>query len=303
MARQHFADSTIWASQAPEIDPPDIDIYRRGYESGAGKTPPSAAVHNNLFNRSDQQHQHIEQNGIPVWDARTAYALRGLCLGPDGIIYQSKVNGNTNSDPRTSPTKWQFFWSADKVIDFQTKIDANTQLTRDNKNLIARNGSRIDNLDSQQQSTQREVDNMLYNVFSHLFPPGSVVMRDTDPGNSIYAGGLGVGYWVRKSGVVPVGAGSHTDGSGYHRTFYSGSEYGEYNHKLSVAEMPAHYHGSAGEKSNGPFGNMPGMTNRVGFKGGADYDNNVFKTTTEGGSSPHNNIQPCFGVTIWYRVS
>lgn len=109
MTRQTFPDSLIWANNAPEIDDPDAAIYAQAYESGSGKTPPKAGVHNNLFNRSDLQHQHVERNGVPRWDARTIYALGGWCLGSDHMLYRSKTAGNTNHDP-TGPgggTYWR----------------------------------------------------------------------------------------------------------------------------------------------------------------------------------------------------
>ncbi|MHA7915989.1 phage baseplate protein [Alloalcanivorax xenomutans] len=97
--RQTFPDEAIWANDAPEIDDPDATIYRTAYESGAGKTPPKAGVHNYLFRRSDEQHQHIERNGVPRWDPRTIYVLGGWCLASDHNLYRSRVAGNVNHDP------------------------------------------------------------------------------------------------------------------------------------------------------------------------------------------------------------
>lgn len=99
MTRRTFPDSAIWANNAAEIDDPDAGLYETAYESGAGKTPPKAGVHNYLFKRADEMLQHIEQNGVPVWDARTIYALRGWCLGSDGMLYRSRQAGNVNHDP------------------------------------------------------------------------------------------------------------------------------------------------------------------------------------------------------------
>lgn len=106
--RQTFPDEAIWANDAPEIDDPDATIYRTAYESGAGKTPPKAGVHNYLFRRSDEQHQHIERNGVPRWDPRTIYALGGWCLASDHNLYRSRVAGNVNHDP--TATNGSTFW-------------------------------------------------------------------------------------------------------------------------------------------------------------------------------------------------
>lgn len=109
MARQTFPDSTIFAySDAAEIRLPYIDRWSIGYQSGAGQEPPAAGVHNYEFNRSDQQHQHTEQNGVPRWDARTSYTLGGWALGSDHMLYRSKVAGNVGNDPtQGNGTYWR----------------------------------------------------------------------------------------------------------------------------------------------------------------------------------------------------
>lgn len=99
MTRPTFPDTAIWANNPLEIDSPDAALYASAYESGAGKTPPKAGVHNFLFNRADMMLQHIERNGVPRWDARTIYALYGWCLGSDGMLYRSRQAGNVGNDP------------------------------------------------------------------------------------------------------------------------------------------------------------------------------------------------------------
>lgn len=101
MARQTFPNSAIFANSAPDIALPNVSVYATAYENGDGKTPPDAGVHNYVLNRSDQQHQHIEQNGIPRWDTRTSYALKGLCLSLAGVIMQSQTSGNVGNNPDT----------------------------------------------------------------------------------------------------------------------------------------------------------------------------------------------------------
>ena len=106
MTREHYPDDEIWANDAAEIDAPDTALYAEAYESGPGKIPPRAGVHNKLFNRDNNMLQHIEQNGIPRWDSRTAYPIGGHALGSDGVIYRSLTADNTNNDPTTDSVNW-----------------------------------------------------------------------------------------------------------------------------------------------------------------------------------------------------
>lgn len=97
------------------------------------------------------------------------------------------------------------------------------------------------------------------------------------------------------------------------------------NVKLSVDAhthtQPKHYHGTWGENTNGgtpPFGYYDDTTNRAGTNGGLDYDNRIFKTTSDGGditgsSSPKTSalgsgqaldITPSYyTVHMWLRTS
>jgi microcystin-dependent protein len=70
-----------------------------------------------------------------------------------------------------------------------------------------------------------------------------------------------------------------------------GQQGGEENHKMSIAEMPAHKHYGFGEGyQDWPLGVME--KNKMGSNGGKDYDNYYYGTTDAGGSTPFNNMQP-----------
>ncbi|WRQ13142.1 hypothetical protein [Vibrio phage vB_VpM-pA2SJ1] len=298
--RQHFSDATIFANKAAEIDQPDVTVYATAYESGAGKTPPKAGVHNYLFNRSDQQHQHIEQNGIPVWDRRTAYAIRGLCLAADGNVYQSLVNNNANADPTKSPGKWEFFCGRDKWLDYLNKINANTQRTRDNAASIKKNTDKISSVQQQLVAMEKKIEQVMHETINALFPPKSAIMREVDPGLAISKGGIGVGNWIQKSGRVPIGAGTYTDPNNELKKFYSNHDYGTYSHTLTVEQMPHHNHGQVLPVDAG------GRQNLQSLVGTANVDERFIpygETEYAGNNRPHPNMQPSFGVGIWYRVS
>lgn len=71
-----------------------------------------------------------------------------------------------------------------------------------------------------------------------------------------------------------------------------GQQGGEENHKLTIAEMPAHKHYGFGEAyDNWPLG-LRGPKSQMGSHGGKDSDNYFYGTTEEGGSAAFNNMQP-----------
>lgn len=307
MSRQTFPDSLIFANSAPEIDAPNATVYGSAYESGAGKTPPKAGVHNQLFNRSDQQHQHVERNGIPQYDPRTPYDLGGLCLATDGAIYQSRTQGNTNNAPASTPNRWRFVVSAQKIEDFDAAIAANTQLSNQNRQSIVNlNADVAANTDSIRVVNER-LDQLFIEFMSRLLPVRSAVMRPTDPGLPIAQGGMGFGTWQEKPGRSPIGAGSWSDFRGELRSFGENNDYGNYRHTLTVNEMPRHNHFlPAGGGSDGPrealsVDSAAWENTAMDWRG--EGSRTQAYTNSTGGHQPHNNIHPVFGVRIWYRVA
>lgn len=93
------------------------------------------------------------------------------------------------------------------------------------------------------------------------------------------------------AGQVLVGAG--TNGG---RTFTAGNTGGEYEHTLTVDEMPAHTH------HDKALGNQGGGGATFNYPGGYGY---YWGNTTDpaGGGQPHNNMQPYVVVYMWHRVA
>ena len=96
-----------------------------------------------------------------------------------------------------------------------------------------------------------------------------------------------------RAGLIAIGAGTHTDTNGDSKTFVLGQEYGEYEHTLSIAEMPEHRHDF--ENGNGtsiyPATMRNGGSNELEqISGSRTYDQLV--NSKAGGSQSHNNIQP-----------
>ena len=85
-------------------------------------------------------------------------------------------------------------------------------------------------------------------------------------------------------GLVPIGAGTHQDANSKPKTFTLGTEYGEYEHGLSISELP---------RTNVIFvGTGGNFTSAYDGTGGG-----VFSADQYGGAS-HNNIQPSLTVNF-----
>ena len=108
------------------------------------------------------------------------------------------------------------------------------------------------------------------------------------------------------AGQVLIGVGSFTDGSGNAQTITAGQQLGEFEHTLSVTEMPSHNHTDSGHTH--PI-YPTGPTGTTGFQlvGNSTSPQNTqtgyANIQNTGGGGAHNNIQPSIGVYIWERTA
>lgn len=103
--------SSIWAANGERIKPADEKILR-----GWVVEIPTMQNENWIQHRQDQAIAHINQHGIPVWDAFTQYlGGKSYVQGFDGKIYKANVN-NVNTNPLEDNNVWSVaFLSADDV--------------------------------------------------------------------------------------------------------------------------------------------------------------------------------------------
>lgn len=83
-------------------------------------------------------------------------------------------------------------------------------------------------------------------------------------------------------------------------SFTTNSTGGEYKHKLTIDEMPSHYHklyarGGSTTQTSSPF-----AANKPITQGSNAYGFNV---SNAGGDASHNNIQPYITVYFWRRTA
>jgi hypothetical protein len=130
-------------------------------------------------------------------------------------------------------------------------------------------------------------------LIDYLYPIGSVYFSvDNNPPTIRFTGTS----WTQISqGRFIVGVGSDQDVNSVTKTFTEGENNGEYQHTLTIAEMPAHTH----------------TLNDFKYVGDRDNDENkgywddggTVETESTGGGLPHNNTPPGFGLYVWQRTS
>lgn len=160
--------------------------------------------------------------------------------------------------------------------------------------------------DWEQEPTAEEMNWMFFKIYKALedlnsrtvtagqLPVGSVYTNMTDPRNPAII--LGYGTWEPKAGVAIIGAGFHVDSRGQGLSFTAGDTGGEYNHVLTVTEIPTHSHVLAlmGRGADNASGS------------GYWHDSGSAKTTTTrsaGGNQPHNNMMPYEVGYMWVRTA
>lgn len=141
-------------------------------------------------------------------------------------------------------------------------------------------------------------------ILNMVYPVGSIYMsvNDIDPA-TIFGG-----TWERISqGRFLIGVGGAKPNTettfgdlndpGYY--FNSEGTGGQYRHKLTIEEMPSHYHTQRIQNASGYSGG-DGQTSGDGWGGDYHYAN---ETSNTGGDQLHNNMPPYFGVYMWKRIS
>lgn len=93
--------SLIWASSGDTLKPSDTKI-QQGWQV---EIPPRQWF-NWYQNKTDTAIAHINQHGIPVWDAKTEYqANKSYVQDETGVVYKA-LQTNVNREPSDNPDYW-----------------------------------------------------------------------------------------------------------------------------------------------------------------------------------------------------
>ena len=130
----------VWSSGGANVAPSNTKI-----QTGWTSEVPPYQWENFLQNRQDNMLSHINQHGVPQWDALTEYfGTRSYVTGSDGIIYRSVQNSGPNTttqDPvtDTADNYWRVAF-ADASENYLTQTTGDARYLRQDQN-----GSDIDN--------------------------------------------------------------------------------------------------------------------------------------------------------------
>lgn len=120
--------NSLWAETGQVISPPTAKIAQ-GWISEI----PDFEFENWIQNRQDQFNAHVNQYGIPVWDATTEYiANKSYVQGSDGEIYRA-LTTHTNANPTTSPSNW--VKAFDNFNTSYSKTEADARFLNESNNL------------------------------------------------------------------------------------------------------------------------------------------------------------------------
>jgi hypothetical protein len=152
-----------------------------------------------------------------------------------------------------------------------------------------------------------------------LYPIGAVIYTAGNVNPGTRSDWVGTTWIQISQGRFVAGIGTGTDSRTEVKTLTAGNNAGEYNHVMTVDEMPIHGHRprmrfmSGGDDNSGSTGFM-GTSNRslrdVNLFGDDLPPTNrtptaqpTLEITSTGGSQPHNNLPPSFGLYVWQRTA
>ncbi|QFP93504.1 tail fiber protein [Edwardsiella phage vB_EtaM_ET-ABTNL-9] len=276
-----------------------------------------------LQNRQDKMLQYLNQRGIPEWDSRTEYPIDAY-VSRAGTLYQA-LSQNTDRDPTLHQAIWKIaFVGYDEFVTYAEDIQSIKDTDGFLKHYVKKSDPVMDSAVKAPSYNNKEMTagvtfsddvvkvskgNTVVAEFSggtnpkdvvtheqlmqaiQVFKVGAVYtsVRPDDPAEV-----FGYGTWERfAEGKTLVGVSTSISNSVPEWVKRAGSEYGEYDHKITKDEMPTHSHGVGG------YGGTSGG-------GGAAAGNDIsviFNTRPEGGDKPHNNVQPSIVVYFWKRVA
>lgn len=278
-----------------------------------------------LQNRQDKMLQYLNQRGIPEWDSRTEYPIHAYVTRA-GTLYQA-LSQNTDRDPTLNQAIWKIaFVGYDEFVTYAEDIQNMKETDGFLRYYVKKSDPVMDSAVKAPSYNNKEMTagvgfkdgvtnitkgNAVVAEFSGGTNPKDVVtheqlaiaMQNYKIGD-VYittisgdpAQRLGYGSWERfAQGRTLVGFTDSISNSIPEWVKRAGSEFGEYEHKLTKEEMPSHTHGAIPEvRSN--------VDADVGGKDATVRASTVDSAPT-GGDKPHNNVQPSIVVYFWKRVT
>lgn len=327
----------VWAESGTLINP-SSDKIQVGH---IVEKPPYQTV-NWVENRQDNGILYILQNGLSSWSKDLFYPQYAL-ITRNGVVYQA-LQQNTGQDPLTKTSYWEkaFYSYTDgsklatfmkNVIEVDGYLDlyvskANPVLTgvakgvgysfsivddedglfHDKGTPVMKNDgvvvAKFEKIESITEQSKRVVtmDVLQEALRSHQgIKVGGLylTMSNANPLSE-----LGYGEWTLESqGCCLVGLSTQNSSPNWTRQI--GNSFGEYEHTLSIDELPKHRFKvratQGGTQQSAEDWDYVGETNGHANDDVADSWG-YMKSNFVGGDQPHNNVQPSLVVAIWRRI-
>ena len=325
------------------INKPDMN-YGLWAESGNIEIPSSEKVElgwiaekplneqmNWVQNRQDAMLQYINQHGIVEWDKVTTYPTNAF-VAIEGVVYKA-LSQNVDKDPTLNTAIWtvafadsSFADTVGKILDEDGYVEhyvrksapvlaatvkgvgynnsvgvsglsfvGNTPIITNNSNTVAEF--------SGGQNPKDVVTHEQLQLAIQVYQVGDIYITTSSENPSQR---FGYGVWERfAEGRTLVGYSANvtSDTPDWVKTVEK--KFGEYDHKLTVDELPNHKHNMEFDAFSEASG---GSTSKNGFVIPVADTPLGFKTNTDtitfvGGNKAHNNVQPSIIVCFWKRVS
>ena len=236
----------------------------------------------------------INEVKVSIEDLKTKLESKADKIGLQEHL--NKVNEIIENFKKSTPTTENMAALKDKVdsmvAQFNTiknSVNENSNKIKDINNEISTSKSSVNNLENKLKELEKKLTTA---AKKNNIPIGMIALWSGDE-STIPTG------WQRvseMSGRIPIGVGQGTDKNNVSKNFNVNEKGGEYEHTLSVNEMPKHAHEFTGDdqlsKAHRIVRENPGYD--------ADSDNSgaskVYLTGDTGGGLPHNNIPPYYGV-------
>lgn len=296
---------------------------------------PPNEVMNWVQNRQDSMLQFINQRGIPTWDSLTEYPLNSYVVR-SGTLYRA-ISQNIDKDPTLNSAIWnvafatytdysnlynevQSIKGVEGYLDLYVSRN-NPVMLGESKGIGYKDSTGVSGLTFSGTTSQVEKDGVIVAEFSGGSNPKDVVTFEvlnellkikvgdlyTTTVNENPSSRLGYGTWERfAEGRTLVGFNSSVSNLVPEWVKTDGGEFGEYEHKQTLSEMPKHKHevGQLGYQYTFPesyriIGANDGIAGNDGI-----IDQLAYRGTTEAGEgTPFNVVQPSKVVFIWRRTA
>ena len=140
-----------------------------------------------------------------------------------------------------------------------------------------------------------------------IYPVGSVFISTSLNSTTAVHNSLGGTWEAYGEGRTLIGVGTGTDTNSISHSFTVNNTGGQYEHTLTVNEMPSHNHAYGKIRSYGVNQNHESASYYISFNSSATTWPSTYYDPTDsgntGGSQPHTNIQPYIVVYMYKRIS